>query len=37
MKKLFTILFLVYISIFTIYADIAPDTVLTPDSAITLG
>ena len=37
MKKLFTILFLVCISIFTIYADIAPDTVLTPDSAITLG
>ena len=37
MKKLFTILFLVYISIFTIYADIAPDTALAPDSAITLG
>ena len=37
MKKLFLFLFLVSISIFTIYADIAPDTVLTPDPAITIG
>ncbi len=37
MKKLFTFLFLVYVSIFNIYADIAPDTVLTPDPAITIG
>ena len=37
MKKLFIFLFLLYISIFTIYADIAPGTILKPDSAITLG
>ncbi len=37
MKKLFIILFPLLISIFTIYADIAPDTLLEPDSAITLG
>ena len=37
MKKLLSLLFFVYISIFTIYAEISPDTVLTPDSAITLG
>lgn len=37
MKKFITFLFLVFISIFTIHAEIAPDTVLVPDSAITLG
>ena len=37
MKKFTTFLFLVFISIFTIYAEIAPDTVLIPDSAITFG
>ena len=37
MKKFFIFLFSVYISIFTIYADIAPNTVLPPDSAITVG
>ncbi len=37
MKKLLTSLFLVLISIFTINADIAPDTVLAPDNAITIG
>ena len=37
MKKLFIFLFSVFISIFTIYADIAPDAILQPDSAITIG
>ena len=37
MKKLYSLLFFVCISLFTIYAEIAPDTVLAPDSAITLG
>ncbi|MBR4159907.1 MAG: insulinase family protein [Spirochaetia bacterium] len=36
MKKFITFLFLVFIT-FTIYAEIAPDTILTPDSDITLG
>ena len=37
MRKFFTFLFLVYISIFTLHAEIAPDTFLAPDPAITLG
>ena len=37
MKKLLILLFSVFISIFTINADFAPDTLLEPDSTITLG
>ncbi len=37
MKKLFTFLFFIFFSLFTIYADIAPNTVLAPDPAITIG
>ena len=37
MKKFITYLFLIFISTFTIYAEIAPDTLLTPDRNITLG
>ncbi|MBR4377231.1 MAG: insulinase family protein, partial [Spirochaetia bacterium] len=37
MKKFISFLLIAFVSIFTIYAEIAPDTVLVPDSAITLG
>ncbi|MBR0318266.1 MAG: insulinase family protein [Spirochaetia bacterium] len=37
MKKFLIFLILVSISVLTIYAEIAPDTLLTPDPAITLG
>lgn len=37
MKKFFSLLLIVFVSIFTIYAEITPDTALVPDSAITLG
>ncbi len=37
MRKFLTFLFLIYISISAVYADISPDTILVPDSEITLG